>query len=370
VALARVHLREHTDRALDDAEAALARAAAADATALVANRTKLAAMVAARRGDARAALERFESAYAAAEGNPGLRARVLLAWAVQLRNWGLFDEARRKVERSLEVRLELGDHYGAALCWGTLAFIHQRMGDHARERDALAADLREVERIGGAADLPALRGRMAGALVGLGKYAGAWAEAEAAIASENARLGLTEVDDASATRTHGYAWREMARVCLAQSRREEGAVLAERAAATFDRLHDGYGAALCRLTLAELEVGRAEADDGDAADRARAALAIARPVFVRLGALPEAAEAVLLGARLDALTGDATAAAARIVDRVLPGLEQAGLGHTELARRAAELAVALDPGAGHERVVRRAARLKSLAAAMVEDEVG
>lgn len=357
-ARARVCLRVHTDRAVADAEAALEDALLPGAElpgALRAVALELRGMACARRGSVRAALEHFATAYALAEGHVEQRARVLLTWAVQLRNWGLFEEAERRARRSLEVRLELGDDYGAAMCYGVLAFIYQRQGRFEDERDALAADLRACERMGGTADVPGLRARLAGALVGMGKYAGAWDEAGAAIAAEPGGAGA---DERTGTRVHGYAWREQARVSLARSRFDEGLALAARATAVFERVSDGYGAALCRLTEAELSSASGEPS------RARAALAAARPVFVRLGAVPEAVETVLIEAALD---GD-HAAARRIVQQVLPMLQQAGLGATQLYARAADQVQALDPALAVDRVVTQAAMLRSVAAVIVETD--
>jgi len=367
-ALARVHLRIHTDAALGDAEAALAAVPEGAPAWLQATASKLAGLVAARRGHPRAALDLFDRAYRAADGYPEVRARVLLTWALQLRNWGIFDQAARLAERSLELRLELGDTYGAALCHGVIAFIHQRRGEAELERDALAADLRAVERMGGGADAPALHGRLAGALVGLGKYAGAWAAAEESVRLEDQRLGLAGASAADGTRTHGYAWREMARVCLAQGRIAAGLALAERARAVFEWLRDGYGAALCRLTEAELGLAMARAGDPAGEPRVGAALTAARPTFVRLGAVPEAVETMLIDAELRALRGEHEIAARRTVDQVLPMLQQSGLGATRLFRRAVELVERLDPATAQDRIVTQAAVLRSLAAIAVETD--
>ncbi len=367
-ALARVHLRRHTDAALDDADAALAALPAELPAWLQATALKLAGLIEARRGRPREALERFAAAYDRADGYPEVRARVLLTWALQLRNWGLLEEAARLAERSLELRLQLGDTYGAAMCHGVIAFIHQRRGEPERERDALAADLRAVERMGGGADLPALHGRLAGALVGLGKYAGAWAAAEESLRLENQRLGLVHVVAGNAGRVHAYAWREMARVCLAQGRQAEGIELAERAQAVFERLRDGYGGALCLLTVAELELQAARGGDPGAGERVRSALGAARPVFVRLGAVPEAVETMLIDAELEALAGRAEIAARRTVDQVLPMLQQSGLGSSRLYRRAVETVERLCPPVAVDRVVTQAATLRSLAAIAVETD--
>jgi tetratricopeptide (TPR) repeat protein len=414
LATARVRLRLHTETALDEAEEALERAGAvggsadgdADAAddadgaadrARHATALKLRGLIAARRGRARDALECFDRAYRRADGQPALRARVLLSWAVQLRNWGLFDDAERKARRSLEIRLQLGDHYGAALCYGALALIHQRQGDWASERDALVADLRVCERIGSDADVPGLHARLAGALLGLGKYAGAAAQARRAIAAENQRLGVADVrdpadteqidDDADAgidrgeppwleraTRVHAFAWRELARVCLAQGRVADGLVLAERAAGVFKRLRDGYGRALCRLTEAELaaaaasEARTAKGDSTPHIQRASAALRAAQPVFVRLGALLEAAQAILTEVELRDLAGDPEGGADLIVYQVLPMLQQAGLGDAPLFARARGLVEQIAPHRAFERAVTQAATLRTLAAIVTEDE--
>jgi hypothetical protein len=371
LALARVHLRVHTDAALDDADAALDQADGGIAGLpawLQATSLKLRGLVTARRGRPREALELFAAAYQRAEGYPEVRARVLLTWALQLRNWGIFEEAARLAERSLEIRLELNDTYGAALCHGVIAFIHQRRGDSEAERDALVADLRAVEKMGGVADAPALQGRLAGALVGLGKYAGAWAAAEESIRLEELRLGMAGATATNAGRTHAYAWREMARVCLAQNRVAEGLELAARGRAVFERLRDGYGGALCRLTEAELHLAEVRAGDATADVRLRAALQAAKPVFVRLGAVPEAVEIMLLDAELEALQGRSEIAARRTVDQVLPMLQQSGLGSTRLFRRAVELVERMHPSAALDRVVTQAATLRSLAAIAVETD--
>ena len=368
LALARVHLRIHTDSALADAEAALVSAGDAGSDDLRATAAKLRGLLAARRGRPRQALDYFAAAYQLADGNPALRARVLLTWAVQLRNWGLFADAQRRAERSLEIRLELEDHYGAAMCYGVLAFIYQRQGLWARERDALVADLRECDRLGGTADTPGVHGRLAGALVGLGKYAGAWSEAERAIELESERIDCAEFSDEVATRVHGYAWREQARVCLAQGRLAEGIALVTRAANVFGRLGDGYGEALCRLSAAELALAELSAGDAGAAARIEAALAAARPVFVRLGAVPEAVETLLIEVAVAERAGNGEEGARRIVQQVLPMLQQAGLGSSQLFRRAAEVAERVAPAVALERVVTQASMLRSLAAIVVETD--
>ena len=399
LSLARVYLRHHTETALEQAQELLdlepvadADADAADddadeASALGATRLKLLGLAHARRGSPRQALSYFGEAYRQAEGHPGLRARVLLTWAVQLRNWGLFEDARRRAERSLEIRLQLSDHYGAAMCYGTLAFIYQRQGLFEHERDALVADLRLCERIGGFADMPGLHARLAGALIGLGKYAGAWTEAEKAIALENRRRGQEDIDSGATedeeaaaieqgTRVHAFAWREMARVCLAQGRVQRGLQLVARAGATFERVRDRYGQALCALTEAQLALQRAREQTSDrdspgAADSCRQvarALQAAQPTFVRLGAVPEAAETILLHVENEHLQGRGAAASSMLGQQVLPMLQRAGLEKSPLQRRIRECLRRIAPERAIEHTVTRAAMLRSLAAILTEAE--
>jgi tetratricopeptide (TPR) repeat protein len=343
LALANVLLRKHGDAALAEAEQLLA-----DKPDAIAR--QLTGIAHARRGRAREALEAFEEAYKLADGNPALRARILLAWALQLRNFGLFEDAQRLAERSLELRLQLDDHEGAAMCYGTLAFIAQRQGRFEAERDALVADLRLVERLGNHADVPALQARLAGALVGLGKYAGAWAEADKALALETGLVAAGVV-----TRTHGFAWREQARVCLAGSRFDEGLALVDKAAQAFAGAKDPYGAALVRITEAELAL--ASGDHG----RAREAIAAARPAFVSLGALPELAETVLLEVEID---GERTEEA--LVQRLLPALVTAGI-TSALHRRTKETLARLAPAAAFERAAAQAGMLRGIAATAALD---
>lgn len=404
LALARAHLRIHTDSALDDAQAALDEIVECGARHQRATRLKLRGLVNARRGRPRLALSDFESAYRMADGYPALRARVLLTRAVQLRNWGLFDDAQRFAERSLEIRLQLGDLYGAALCYGTLAFIYQRQGLWERERDALVADLRLCERIGGKADMPGLRARLAGALVGMGKYAGAWTEACAALELERVRMddagsrmpateegressGRTsedvdegrigvglDIDIADATRVCAFAWRELARVCLAQGRLELGMNLVQRAHSTFERVRDGYGQALCRMTEGHLALARAQAAAGRgdragmsaACEQLAAAIDAAQPTFIRLGAVPEAAESILLHVDSEHLQGRGERAADMLEQQVLPMLQQAGLGGTTLYRTTRETLRRIAPDRAIARTVTRAAMLRSLTAIMTE----
>ena len=362
-ARARVLLRVHTDTALDDTDEALAQVPDDAPRDIVALRHMLAGIVHARRGHPRDALASFDSGYTMARGAPSVRAQVLLTWAVQLRNWGLFEQAQRKAQRSLDIKLQLNDHYGAAMCYGTLAFIYQRQGLYEQERDALVADMRTCERIGSAGDLPGLHGRLAGALVGLGNYSGAWSAAQRAISSENQRLSISDATVDNATRVHAYAWREQARVCLAQDRIDDGLVLVRQASTTFERVSDGYGTALCLLTEAELHL--ASATDS-AEHRALAALAKAQPVFVRLGALPEAIETVLIETQFQTRRGDGDDAARRIINQVLPALTQAGLAASPLAHRALELADRASSVLTRERTVTRAAMLRSLSAMVME----
>jgi tetratricopeptide (TPR) repeat protein len=385
LAIAEAHLRIHTAPALEPARAAIAAAlelagdgdpgwidettasavrGAGDAArflvraSLRSHALELRGVASARAGDIRAALDDLDAAYVEGEGDPVRRARALLAAGVQLRNWGLLDEALRRIERSHELRLQLDDLHGAAVCQGVIAFVHQRRGDHARERDALAADLRLCERIGSDADVPGLRARLAGALLGLGKYAAAYAEAEAALDAEDARLAVA--GRLGPTRTHGFAWREQARVRLAEGRHDDADVLLDRAIAAFHGLGDPYGAALCEITRAEIELARGDAA-GVAKARDRAA-----PVLARLGAIVEAAQLALISAEA---RGD-DAAAADVLGRVLPGLRDAGLGDTPLARRARELAARLSPTAVRDDLVARAAALPGLAAVVLGDRRG
>ncbi len=296
---------------------------------------------------------------------------MLLTTGVQLRNWGLLDEALRRVERSAELRLQLDDLHGAAICEGVIAFVHQRRGDHLRERDALAADLRLCERIGSEADVPGLRARLAGALVGLGKYAAAWAEAEAAIAGEEARrdaLGAAAVP----TRIHGFAWREQARVRLAEGRLGDATARVELATGAFTGAADAYGVALCEITRAQIALARVEAaPDADALVDALAAIGGAReraaPVLARLGALADAAELALCGAEARALSGDPDGAAAGILGRLVPALIDAGLGETPLCKRARQLAERLSASAARADLVARAAALPALTGRVLEE---
>jgi tetratricopeptide (TPR) repeat protein len=308
-------------------------------------------VAAARVGEIAAALHDLDAAYRVAEGDPDRRARALLAAGLQLRNWGLLDEALRRIERSLELRLQLEDLHGAAICQGVIAFVHQRRGDHRRERDALAADLRLCERIGSDADVPGLRARLAGALVGLGKYAAAFAEAEAALTAEDARAGAR-----APTRVHGFAWREQARVRLAEGRLDDADVFLDRAAAAFHGLGDAYGAALCEITRAEIALARGDAAAVSSA-RDRAA-----PALARLGAIVESAQLAVLAAEAKGLAGDPDGAAQDLLGGVAPALDEAGLGDTPVAQRARELAASLSPSAVRDDLVGRAARLPALAA--------
>lgn len=342
LALANVLLRRHDEAALAEAEALLDGAASSPV------QLQLRAIAYARRGRASDALGAFDRAYRLADSDAALRARILLAWALQLRNFGLFEDAQRLAERSLELRLQLDDREGAAMCYGTLAFIAQRQGRFEAERDALVADLRLCAELGNVADLPALHARLAGALIGLGKYAGAWDESERAIALETARSG-----DA-VTRTHGFAWREQARVCLVSGRLAEGLALVERAADAFAR--DPYGSALVRLTEAELAIAVRDAD------RARRAIAAAKPAFVMHGALPELAELVLLEVEIGGAIDEA------LVQRLLPALVAAGMTGSEIYRRAKDALARHAPTSTFERAAAQAAMLRGLAAVAALDE--
>lgn len=397
LAAAAAHVRVHTAPALDPARAAIAAArnlagegeldaideatAAAVATAgasarflcrgsLASHALELRGLIAARVGEVRAALDDLDAAYRMGDGDPDRRGRVLLAWGLQLRNWGLLDEALRRVERSLELRLELEDLHGAAICQGVIAFIHQRRGDHLRERDALAADLRLCERIGSDGDVPGLRARLAGALVGLGKYAAAFNEATAAVTAEDERLDAAKLP--APTRIHGFAWREQARVRLAEGRHDDADALLDRASRAFADLGDAYARALCEITRAQVALARAEAattppEREAALARLAAARTAAAPVFSRLGAIIEASELALLSAEARGLAGDGSAAAASILTRVIPALVSAGFADTPLCARARQLAEHLSPEAVRADVVARAAELPSLAAKVLEE---
>ncbi len=399
LAAAAAHLRVHTAPALEPARAGIAAAmaavpdganadtideitAAAVATAGAAARflcrgslqshaLELRGLIAARTGEVRAALDDLDAAYRAGDGDPDRRARALLAWGLQLRNWGLLDEALRRVERSLELRLELDDLHGAAICQGVIAFIHQRRGDYLRERDALAADLRLSERIGSDGDLPGLRARLAGALVGLGKYAAAFAEAAAAITGEDARLAAAKLP--APTRIHGFAWREQARVRLAEGRLDDADALLDRATRAFADLGDAYARALCEITRAQVAlaraVGAATPPDREAAlARLATARAAAAPVFSRLGAIVEAAELALLSAEAAGFAGRGSSAATSILTRVIPALISAGFADTPLCTRARQLAEHLSPEAVRADVVARAAALPALASKVLEED--
>ncbi|MCB9560817.1 MAG: hypothetical protein H6708_10460 [Kofleriaceae bacterium] len=253
-----------------------------------------------------------------------------------------------------------------------IAFVHQRRGDPAAERDALAADLRLVERLGSDADVPGLRARLAGALVGLGKYAAAWAETAAAIAAEDARLAA--VGGAGPTRIHGFAAREAGlgpprrgpprRRGRPRRRRDGGVRRGRRSVRRGAVRRHQVEIALARAEAATDAVARAAALAE--VDRARAAAA---PVFARLGALPEAAALALDAAAARALRGDPDGAAAAILARVVPALVEAGLGDAPLARRARDLAARLSPATVAADRVARAAALPALAArVLAEDE--
>jgi tetratricopeptide (TPR) repeat protein len=340
LALANVLLRKRGDDSLAEAEALLAKNKGPVAR-------QLTGIAQARRGNARESLEAFEDAYKLADGDPPLRARILLAWGLQLRNFGLFEDAQRLAERSLEMRLQLDDQEGAAICYGTIAFIAQRQGRYDAERDALVADLRICEKLGNRADIPALQARLAGALVGLGKYAGAWVEADKAIALE------TELAGDKITRTHGFAWREQARVCLAGSRFAEGLALVDKALKAFAA--DWYGSGLVKITEAELALA-----SGDR-ERARAAAVAGRPAFIALGALPELAETVLLEVEIDPERADEA-----LVQRLLPALVTGGI-TSALHRRAKETLARHAASSAFERAAMQAAMLRGLAATAALD---
>ncbi|MBI4914650.1 MAG: hypothetical protein HY825_02290 [Acidobacteria bacterium] len=302
-------------------------------------------LLASRRGEPATSVAQLRRAYALADGDPAQRSRILNSWGLQLEAWGDADEARRLLERSLELKLELQDLYGAAATYGALAFLHSRLGAHAEARDALARDLELSERIGALDVLPGLHARLAGALVGLGRIGGAEREARTAI-----ELAETS-SSVPATRARWFAWRELARVRLAQGLLDEAREAArERALAGFEALRDPYGSALARLTLAEVELLRGEGDVPGALAAAQEALDGARAVFARLGAVQETAEALLLQARIERARGETDRAAATAEHRVLPLVERLARATPHLRRAALDLLAATRAGAADERL--------------------
>jgi tetratricopeptide (TPR) repeat protein len=302
-------------------------------------------LLASRRGEPGAAVGWLRRAYGLADGDPAQRARVLNSWGLQLEAWGDPDEARRLLERSLELKLELDDHYGAAATYGSLAFLHMRYGAFAEAREALARDLELAERIGARDLLPSLHARLAGALLGLGRVGGAEREAQTAL---ELAAGSASVPTARAA---GFAWRELARVRRAQGRLEEAEAAGRgEALRRFVELRDPYGEALARLTLAEIGLDRHAAGVRDAGAQAQADLAEARPVFARLGAVHETAEALLLQARLWHALGRRPAAAEVLRSRVLPLVERMARAAPQLRRAALDLLEAAEAGRGDERL--------------------
>ncbi len=257
----------------------------------------------------------------------------------------LEEEARRLLERSLELKLELEDQYGAAATYGSLAFLHMRYGAFADARDALARDLEICERLGARDLLPALHARLAGALVGLGRLAGAEREAQTAL---ELAAGSSSVPTARAV---GFAWRELARVRRAQERLVEAEEAARgKSLAAFEALRDPYGGALARLTLAEIELDRHEKGDRGALARGQEALDGARHVFARLGAVHETAEALLLQARLMLARRETAPAVELLRERLLPLVERMARAAPHLRRSTLDLLAQADGGAGDERV--------------------
>lgn len=302
-------------------------------------------LLASRRGEPGAAVGWLRRAYALADGDPAQRARVLNSWGLQLEAWGDPEEARRLLERSLELKLELEDHYGAAATYGSLAFLHMRYGAFAEAREALARDLELTERIGARDLLPSLHARLAGALLGLGRIGGAEREAQAAL---ELAAGSSSVPAARAT---GFAWRELARVRRAQGRLEEAEAAGRgEALRRFETLRDPYGQALARLSLAEIGLDRHAAGATEAWAQAQTDLAAARPVFARLGAVHETAEALLLQARLLLARNRRAPAAAVLRTRVLPLVERMARAAPQLRRRALDLLEATEAGRGDERL--------------------
>ena len=302
-------------------------------------------LLAARRGEPGAAVGWLRRAYALADGDPAQRARILNTWGLQLEAWGDPEEARRRLERSLELKLELEDHYGAAATYGSLAFLHMRWGAYAEAREALARDLELAERIGARDLLPALHARLAGALLGLGRIAGAEREAQVAL---DLAAGSTSV---AVARAAGFAWRELARIRRAQGRLDDAETAGRgEALRRFEELRDPYGQALARLTLTEIGLDRHARGARDALDRAEADLGAARPVFARLGAVHETAEALLLQARLDLARHRRAEAAVLLRTRVLPLVERMARAAPPLRRAAADLLAEADAEGADERI--------------------
>lgn len=302
-------------------------------------------LLASRRGEPGAAVGWLRRAYALADGDPAQRARILNSWGLQLEAWGDPEEARRLLERSLELKLELEDHYGAAATYGSLAFLHMRWGAYAEAREALARDLELAERIGARDLLPSLHARLAGALLGLGRIAGAEREARTAL---ELAADSTSVPVARAV---GFAWRELARVCRAQGRLEDAEAAGRgEALRRFEELRDPYGQALARLTLAEIGLDRCARGVPDALAQVEVDLAAARPVFARLGGVHETAEALLLQARLELARNRRAAAATLLRTRVLPLVERMARGAPHLRRTAVDLLAEADVERGDERL--------------------
>jgi tetratricopeptide (TPR) repeat protein len=340
------------ERSLDHAQAALRRFRGQDEASTRSRLAHYRGLLASRRGEPAQAVRRLREAYEAAVGDPAQQARVLNSWGLQLEPWAEPEEARRLLERSLELKLELGDLWGTAATYGSLAFLHTRCGAYADAREALARDLEIAERIGARDLLPGLHARLAGALLGMGRLAGAEREAQQAI-------DLTDVPQLSvpAARAAGFAWRELARVRREQGRLVDAEETArDRALGAFERLREPYGAALARLTLAEIGLerhalaGRSPEGDATALERAAADLDAARRVFARLGAVHELAECLLLFARLRHAAGDAGRAVETIRDRVLPLVERMARGAPHLRREALDLLARFDPQAADRRV--------------------
>lgn len=302
-------------------------------------------LLASRRGEPGASVGWLRRAYALADGDPAQRSRILNSWGLQLEAWGDPEEARRLLERSLELKLELEDLYGAATTYGSLAFLHMRWGAFAEAREALARDLEISERIGARDLLPSLHARLAGALLGLGRIGGAEREAQAAIDLAAASTSVP------AARAAGFAWRELARVRRAQGRLDEAEAAGRgEALRRFEELRDPYGQALARLTLAEIGLDRHAAGSQDALSQAETDLAAARPVFARLGGVHETAEALLLQARLDLARNRRPQAAALLRTRVLPLVERMARAAPHLRRAAQDLLAEADPDRRDERL--------------------
>ena len=98
------------------------------------------------------------------------------------------------------------------------------------------------------------------------------------------------------------------------------------------------------------------------------AIDAAQPTFVRLGAVPEAAESILLYVDSEHLVGRGVRAADMLAHQVLPMLQRAGLEGSPLYRTTRESLQRVAPEQAIAHTVTRAAMLRSLAAVLTERE--